>query len=93
MLKKPQSKEKVQENPAVKVVPEEAAGVQAEKALVVLERVKAEKVKALEKVEKVMLETETETEMDKAKVEIHPRIQAVLRICPEMEMEMHLLMN
>jgi len=69
MLNKPQAK--VQENPAAKEVPKEAARVQA-KALG-LERVEAEKV-VKEKVQ----------EMEKAKVETHPLILEVPLICPVM---------
>ena len=47
-------------------------------------RSKAEKAKALEKVERVKKEAEMEMDKAKAKVEIHPRIQEVPLICPEM---------
>jgi hypothetical protein len=75
MLNKPQAKDKVQENPAAKEVPKEAARVQA-KALA-LEKV--ERAKALE-AEKAL---EKARAKEKAKVEIHPRIQEVPLMHPE----------
>ena len=90
MLNKPQAK--VQENPAAKEVPKEAARVQAKaKALEKVDKAKAleaekemaEKVKALEKVGRVKKEAEMVMDKAKAKVEIHPRIQEVPRMHPE----------
>ena len=76
MLNKPQAKDKVLENPAAKEIPKEAVRVQ--------ERVMAEKVKALEKVERVKKVLEMEKDKAKAKVEKHPLIREVPLICPEM---------